>query len=66
MRKGFGMLCLVGGVLLLVYGYQTAESFKGQMHRIFTSSTDNKTTWLYVSGAVLATVGIFQVYAAKK
>jgi len=66
MRKGIGIIFLVAGVLLLVWGYQTAESLKGQMHRIFTSSTNNKTTWLYVGGAVLCVVGVFQIYGGKK
>lgn len=66
MRKGFGIICLVAGVLLLVWGYNVAESLKGQLHRIFTSSTNNRTTWLYAGGAVLCAIGVLQIYGGKR
>jgi hypothetical protein len=66
MRKGFGIICLVAGMFLLVWGYNVAESFKGQLHRIFTSSTNNRTTWLYAGGAVLCAIGVLQIYGGKK
>jgi len=65
MRRGIGIVCLVAGVLLLAWGYNIAQSLKGQMHRILTSSTNNRTTWLYLGGAVLCTAGVFQIYSGK-
>ena len=65
MRRGIGIVCLVAGVLLLAWGYNIAQSLKGQMHRILTSSTNNRTTWLYLGGAVLRTAGVFQIYSGK-
>lgn len=66
MRNLIGIVLVVTGVLLLVFGYQKAESFKGQLHRIFTSSTYNKTTWMYVGGAALCVAGVFQLYSGKR
>ena len=66
MRTLIGIALLVAGVLLLVFGHQKAESLKGQLHRIVTSSTDNKTTWMYVGGAALCVAGVFQLYSGKK
>jgi hypothetical protein len=66
MRKGIGIICLVAGVGLLVWGYREAETLKGQLHRIVSTSTDNRITWMYVGGAVLVTVGVFQIYTGKK
>ena len=44
MRTLIGIVLLVAGVLLFVFSYQKAESLKGQIHRIVTNSTENKTT----------------------
>ena len=66
MRTLIGIVLLVAGVLLLVFSYQKAESPKGQIHRIVTNSTENKTTWMYVGGAALCVAGVFQIYSGKK
>lgn len=66
MRTLIGIVLLVPGVLLLVFGYQKTESLKGQIHRIVTNSTENKTTWMYVGGAALCVAGVFQLYSRKK
>jgi uncharacterized membrane protein YidH (DUF202 family) len=61
MRTLIGIVLMVTGVLLLVFGYQKAESLKGQLKRIVTSSTDNNTTWMYVGGASLCVGGVFHL-----
>lgn len=66
MRILIGIILLVGGVLLLVKGHQVAESLKGQIHRIVTNSTENRTTWMYVGGTALCVAGVFQLYSGKK
>ncbi len=66
MKKGIGIICLVAGVGLLVWGYQTAQTVKGEFHRIFSSSTNNRVTWMYVGGAVLSVFGVTQIYTGKK
>ncbi len=66
LQKTIGIVCLVGGTLLLSWGYQTSRSLQGEVHRIFTPANQNHITWAYVGGAVLCTVGLFQIYAGKK
>lgn len=66
MRNTIGILCLVAGVGMLVWAYREAQTLKGQVHRIFSTSTDNRITWMYVGGAVLGTVGVLQIYSGKK
>lgn len=66
MKTLIGIVLVVTGVLLLVFGYQKAESLKGQIQRIVTSSTDNKATWMYVGGAALCVAGVFTLYSGKK
>ena len=66
MKNTFGILCLVLGAGLLVWGYREAQTLKGQLHQVFTSSTNNQVTWMYVGGAVLVTAGAGLIYAGKK
>jgi len=66
MKKMIAIICLTAGSGLLVWGYREAQTLKGQLHRFVTSSTENRITWMYVSGAVLCTVGVVQIYTAKK
>lgn len=66
LQKTIGVICLVGGTLLVSWAYHHAQSLEGEVHRIFTPSNQNRLTWAYVAGAVLCTVGLFQIYTPKK
>lgn len=66
MKKTLGILFLVIGAGMLVWGYREARTFKGQLHQVFSSSTNNRITWLYVGGAVLVTAGAALVYSGKR
>ena len=66
MKKVMGIMCLVGGVLLIVWGYNISQSVGGQFQRVFTGSPGDKTMWLYIGGAVLCAAGVFQIFAGKK
>lgn len=66
MKNTIGILFLMVGAGLLVWGYREAQTLKGQLHRIVSTSTDNRITWMYVGGAVLVTAGAGLVYAGKK
>ncbi len=66
MQKIVGIICLVAGVLLIVWGYNMAQSVGGQLQQVFTGSPGDKPMWLYIGGAVLAALGVFQIFVAKK
>lgn len=66
MQKMIGVTCLVAGVLLIVWGYDLAQSVGGQLNKIFTGSPGDKPQWLYIGGAVLCALGLFQILTAKK
>jgi len=66
MKKGMGVICLVAGVLLIVWGYNLSQSVGGQFQRIFTGSPGDKAMWLYIGGAVLCAAGVFQIYFGRK
>lgn len=66
MKKGIGIVCLVVGVLLIVWGYNLSQSVSGQFNRLFTGSPGDKAMWLYIGGGVLCAAGVFQIYFGKK
>jgi len=66
MKKAMGVVCLVAGVLLLVWGYNLSQSVSGQFQRLFTGSPGDKAMWLHVGGLVLCAAGVFQIYFGKK
>lgn len=66
MKQTIGILFLVLGAGLLVWGYRESQTIKGQLHQVFSASTNNRVTWMYVGGAVLVTAGAAVIYSGKK
>ena len=66
MKKAMGIVCLVAGVFLIVWGYNLSQSIGGQFQQVFTGSPGDKSMWLYLSGLILCAAGMFQIYFGKK
>lgn len=66
MKNTIAILCLVAGAGMFVWGYRESQTLKGQLHQVFSTSNNNRITWMYVSGAVLITAGAGLVYGGKK
>jgi len=66
MKKGLGVIGLVAGVLLIVWGYKLSPSVNGQFTRIFTGSPGDKSMGVYVVGSAMAAFDVFQIYFGKK
>ena len=65
MNKSLALALLVGGIVLLVYGYNAAQSFSSGVSRIFTGSPTNKAIWMIITGAIAAIVGLFGLLRSK-
>lgn len=57
---------MVGGILLLVWGHNMAQSVGGQLHNAFTGSPGDKSMYCYIGGAVLCAVGLVQLFRKGK
>jgi len=66
MQLAIGVVCLVVGVLLLVWGYNISRSVTSQLKEVFTGSPTDRAMYFYVGGVVLAVFGLFQVFVARK
>ena len=59
---GLGVALLAVGIVLIVFGIDSNNSFGSSVSRAFTGSPTNKTTWLLIGGiacSVLGLVGLF-------
>jgi uncharacterized membrane protein len=66
MQKIIGIISLVIGVLLLVWGHSIAQSVDSQVKQIFTGSPTDRAMYYYIAGTVLGLFGLFQIFWPKK
>ena len=56
----------MGGVVLIVWGRNMADSVGGQLQNAFTGSPGDKAMYCYIGGAILCAVGLFQLLWNRK
>lgn len=56
--KIIGLILLVAGAGLALWGYQLSGSFSAQVSRTFTGSETDKVMMLYISGAASFVAGL--------
>jgi len=66
MNKLIGLICLAVGIVLLLWGHNVAQAFNSQMKNLFTGEPTDKAMYLYIGGAVLCAVGVFQLVWKRK
>lgn len=49
---------LIGGIILIYFGYQEYQSLSSEVNEFFTGSPDNQAIWMLIGGAVAATAGL--------
>ena len=62
MQKIIGVICLVLGVLLLVWGHNIARSVDSEVKQVFTGAPTDRATYYYIAGTALGLYGLFQVF----
>ena len=65
-RRLTGFILLAVGAALLFWGLKENDSFGGSFTRAFTGSPTDKVKMLLISGGVLAAVGAYMAFFAKK
>jgi len=61
MKKIIGVISLVLGVLLLVWGHKISQSVNSQFHELFTGTPTDRATYYYIAGVALGIFGLFQI-----
>ena len=66
MNKIIALALLVGGIVLIIMGYNATNSFNSDVSRFFTGSPTDKAVWMLVGGSVAAVVGLTMLWRSPK
>lgn len=66
MNRIVSLVLLVGGIMLLIYGFQASESIGSEFSRLFTGSPTDKTMWMLIGGAVATIIGAGGLLTSSK
>jgi hypothetical protein len=61
MNKQIGLILLVAGVGLLIWGISMTGSFSSKMSRAFTGSPTDKTVTVLIAGGICTALGAYQL-----
>ncbi len=56
-RSALGVALLLGGVVLLYFGYQESNALASEVAEVFTGSPTDQAMWKMIGGGVLAVFG---------
>lgn len=62
MQKAVGVVCLVGGVMLLVWAHNLSQTVGSQLKEAVTGSPMDKAVYFYIGGAALSILGVFRIF----
>jgi hypothetical protein len=66
MNKIVSLALLVGGIVLIIIGFNATNSFNSDVSRFFTGSPTNKAIWMLIGGSVAALVGLTMLWRSPK
>jgi hypothetical protein len=66
MNTALSVALLVGGVVLLAFGYNASQSATSEVSRFFTGNPTDKAMWMLVGGAILAVLGLVGLFARSR
>jgi uncharacterized membrane protein YidH (DUF202 family) len=66
MRNLAGVVVLVVGIVLIVWGANASQSVSSDISRFFTGAVTNKAIYLIVGGAVALVVGASMTWSGRR
>lgn len=58
MNRLLGLAAIVAGVVLLIFGFNAADSLSSEVSEFFSGNPSDKSMWMMIGGAVLVIVGL--------
>ena len=62
MNKLFSLTLLIGGVVLIVLGFNATHAFASDVSRFFSGSPTDKAVWMLIGGIGAALVGLTMLW----
>ena len=66
MNKIISLALLVGGIVLIIIGFNATNSFSSDVSRFFTGSPTDKAVWMLIGGIVAAVAGLAMTLRPSK
>ena len=66
MQRIIGVVALVMGIMLLVWGHNSAQAINSQVSNLFTGTPTNRTMYFYIGGGALVAYGLLQIVWKRK
>jgi hypothetical protein len=66
MNKAFAVALLIGGIVLLVFGFNESKSFSSDVNRFFSGNPTDKAMWMLIGGAVATVAGLTMTLRGSK
>jgi uncharacterized protein DUF3185 len=66
MNKFIFWALIIGGVVLIVLGFNATNSFSSDVSRFFSGSPTNKAIWMLIGGFAAAVIGLIGVTRQSK
>jgi hypothetical protein len=66
MNKIVSLALLVGGIVLIIMGFNATNSFNSEVSRFFTGTPTNKAVWMVICGSVAAVIGLAMMWRSPK
>ncbi len=66
MKKALGAALLIGGLILLFFGWNEYDSFASDVSEAFTGSPTDNAVWYLTGGGVAAVAGLVLLLSGKK
>jgi hypothetical protein len=61
-----GIVLIVLGIILLIFGFSAADSVGSHVHRFFTGNPTDRTMWLMIGGGLSLIVGLALTFAGPR
>jgi predicted MFS family arabinose efflux permease len=65
MKNQLGIILLVIGIVMFIWGFNVSSSYQSKFSRALTGSHSNKVTMIFIAGGVCSAIGIYQLLSKK-
>ena len=66
MQSVIGIVLLVVGVVLIIFGMQASASLGSRLSELFTGTPSDRTLWLLLAGVVVAILGLGMLLTGRR
>lgn len=66
MKMPIALCFLVVGIILLLFGLNSADSIRDSFSRFFSGQFSDRTMWFIVGGSVCVVVGLFGSFYSRR